>query len=151
MLRLIESITFPSGPSRLEGYVFSFESGAKDPAGDRVPHQRLAELAIWAGRLHAHVQVLERDLQALMPWLNEEYGVKQAAGARRLAATGMPTYRQLAGNARNVGVEVRETLVELDRNHVAHISLRGGSDQELAQAMSLAEALRFDDVRLSIN
>ena len=50
-----------------------------------------------------------------------------------------------------VGVEVRETLVELDRDHVAHISLRASSEQELTQAMSLAEALRFDDVRLSIN
>lgn len=48
-------------------------------------------------------------------------------------------------------VEVRETLVELDRRHVAHISLRGRSEEELAQAMSLAEALRFDDLRLSIN
>ena len=49
------------------------------------------------------------------------------------------------------GVEVREALVELDPKHVAHISLRGKSEDELAQAMSLAEALRFDDVRLSIN
>lgn len=48
------------------------------------------------------------------------------------------------------GVEVRETLVELDRKHVAHISLRGGSEQDLSQAMSLAESLRFDDVRVSI-
>lgn len=53
--------------------------------------------------------------------------------------------------ADTVGVEVRETLVELDRNHVAHISLRAGSEQELANAMSLAESLRFDDVRVSIN
>ncbi|GGK11781.1 hypothetical protein [Luteimonas terricola] len=49
-----------------------------------------------------------------------------------------------------VGVEVRETLVELDRAHVAHISLRGRSEQELSQAISLAESLRFDDVRVSI-
>ncbi len=49
------------------------------------------------------------------------------------------------------GVEVRETLVELDRDHVAHISMRGTSQDDLADGMSLAEALRFDDVRLSIN
>lgn len=49
-----------------------------------------------------------------------------------------------------VGVEVRETLVELDRSHVAHVSLRGRSEAELSQAMSLAESLRFDDVRVSI-
>lgn len=53
----------------------------------------------------------------------------------------------LAGSS----VEVRETLVELDRDHVAHISLRASNDQELAESKSLAEALRFDDVRLSIN
>lgn len=55
---------------------------------------------------------------------------------------------ELSGSA---GVEVRETLVELDRRHVAHISLRASSEQELTSAMSLAETLRFDDVRLSIN
>lgn len=55
---------------------------------------------------------------------------------------------QLSGN---VGIEVRETLVELDRRLVAHISLRAGSEEQLAQAMTLAESLRFDDVRLSIN
>jgi len=55
---------------------------------------------------------------------------------------------QLSGNA---GTEVRETLLELDRKLVAHISLRAGSEEQLAQAMTLAESLRFDDVRLSIN
>ena len=34
---------------------------------------------------------------------------------------------------------------------MAHISLRAASEDELSHAMSLAEALRFDDVRLSIN
>lgn len=51
----------------------------------------------------------------------------------------------------STGTEVRETLVEIDDRHVAHISLRGANDEQLSQAMSLAEALRFDDVRLSIN
>lgn len=55
---------------------------------------------------------------------------------------------ELSGGA---GTEVRETLVEVDRRHVAHISLRGASDEELSHAMSLAEALSFDDVRLSTN
>lgn len=50
-----------------------------------------------------------------------------------------------------VGLEVRETLIELDRDHVAHISLRATSTEDLSQAMLLAEALRFDDVRVSIN
>lgn len=50
----------------------------------------------------------------------------------------------------STGVEVRETLVELDRDHVAHISLRATNEADMSQAMLLAEALRFDDVRLSI-
>lgn len=49
------------------------------------------------------------------------------------------------------GTEVREALVEIDDRHVAHISLRASGEEELAQAMSLAETLRFDDVRVSIN
>lgn len=55
---------------------------------------------------------------------------------------------ELSGPA---AIEVREALLELDRNHVAHISLRAGDEQSLAEAMSLAESLRFDDVRVSIN
>ncbi|HEY4530189.1 MAG TPA: hypothetical protein VIG97_07655 [Luteimonas sp.] len=55
---------------------------------------------------------------------------------------------ELSGSA---GTEVREALVEIDRKHMAHISLRAASEDELSHAMSLAEALRFDDVRLSIN
>ena len=55
---------------------------------------------------------------------------------------------QLSGT---VGTEVRETLVELDRDLVAHISLRAGSEEQLARAMALAESLRFGDVRLSVN
>lgn len=51
----------------------------------------------------------------------------------------------------STGTEVREAQVEIDRRHVAHISLRGASEEELSHAMSLAEGLRFDDVRLSIN
>lgn len=51
----------------------------------------------------------------------------------------------------STGVEVRETLVEVDRRRVAHISLRATGEDDLSQAMALAETLRFDDVRLSVN
>ncbi|MEN1927492.1 hypothetical protein WCE34_01640 [Luteimonas sp. MJ204] len=54
---------------------------------------------------------------------------------------------ELSGPA---GIEVRETLVELDRGNVAHISLRG-DEAQLSEAMSLAEQLRFDVIRLSTN
>ena len=46
---------------------------------------------------------------------------------------------------------VRETLLKLDDGRVAHISLRADSDAELANAVKTAEALRFDQTRLSSN
>jgi hypothetical protein len=55
---------------------------------------------------------------------------------------------ELSGPA---ALEVREALVDLDRKHVAHISLRVASEEDLSQGMALAEALRFDDMRISIN
>lgn len=64
---------------------------------------------------------------------------------------GNPTWWYRSELSGTVGVEVREALLELGRHHVAHISLRGGDEEELSQAMRLAESLRFDDVRLSIN
>lgn len=41
------------------------------------------------------------------------------------------------------GMEVRETLIELDDGRVAHISMRAASEDELAIAMKRAESLRF--------
>lgn len=41
------------------------------------------------------------------------------------------------------GMEVRETLIELDNGRVAHISMRAASESELANALKQAEALRF--------
>ena len=40
----------------------------------------------------------------------------------------------------STGVEVRETLVEIDRRRVAHISLRATGEDDLSQAMSFAES-----------
>lgn len=55
---------------------------------------------------------------------------------------------ELAGNP---DLLVRETLVELDDDHVAHIALRARSEEELARAMDSAERLQFADARLSSN
>lgn len=48
-------------------------------------------------------------------------------------------------------LRVRETLVELDRDHLAHISVRAGSDEALADALRTVETLRFADTLLSSN
>ncbi len=55
---------------------------------------------------------------------------------------------EVAGAA---ALQVRETLLELDRSHVAHITLRARSDQELAASIDVVEALRFDGTRFSSN
>jgi len=48
-------------------------------------------------------------------------------------------------------VIARETLVEMDGGRVAHISLRAADETQKAQAMQQAQALRFEDARLSSN
>lgn len=45
--------------------------------------------------------------------------------------------------AANPGAIVRETLVELDRNHVAHVTLRAASEEQKDAALRQVEALRF--------
>jgi hypothetical protein len=46
---------------------------------------------------------------------------------------------------------VREALVELGRNHVAHITLRAESEEQKLAAMRQVEMLRFQDALLSSN
>jgi hypothetical protein len=53
--------------------------------------------------------------------------------------------------AGNPGLLVRETLVELDDDQVAHIALRAVSEEELDRSMDLVERLQFADARLSSN
>lgn len=55
---------------------------------------------------------------------------------------------ELAGNP---DMRVRETLIELDRDRVAHISFRAASDEELAQAIRMVEGISFQGTRLSSN
>ena len=49
------------------------------------------------------------------------------------------------------GLRVRETLLQLDRDHVAHISVRADSDAALAEALRTVEGLRFAGTLLSSN
>lgn len=46
---------------------------------------------------------------------------------------------------------VRETLVEIDRDRVAHIWVRTHSEGDLTQGMGIVERLDFDSPRLSSN
>lgn len=43
---------------------------------------------------------------------------------------------------------IRETLVEIDDDHIAHIILRASSEAELAQIRRTAEGMRFADARV---
>jgi len=49
------------------------------------------------------------------------------------------------------GAQVRETLVKVDDDHVAHISVRAPSDQQLVDAMQKVERIRFGTTQLSSN
>jgi hypothetical protein len=46
---------------------------------------------------------------------------------------------------------VRETLVELDQDRVAHISLQARSQEQLAELLTQVGAVRFQEKRLSSN
>ena len=60
---------------------------------------------------------------------------------------GIYWYRgQVAGDPT---VLVRETLVKLDKDRVAHIWMKARNPQELAREMALAQGLRFSDSRIS--
>jgi len=53
---------------------------------------------------------------------------------------------QVAGDP---NVQVRETLLQLGEDRVAHIWMKARNPQELAREMALAQALRFSDSRIS--
>jgi len=91
--------------------------------------------------------------QVLAVMITREAPFRPRRGNRTDQATidGSQTWWYRSELSGSTGVEVREALVDLDRNHVAHISLRAANEADMSQAMLLAEALRFDDVRVSIN
>ncbi len=65
-----------------------------------------------------------------------------------IAGTPVHWYRsELAGQS----VIIRETLLELGPDRVAHISLRAPDEEAKAQAMQQVQALGFQDARLSSN
>lgn len=64
---------------------------------------------------------------------------------------GQSTHWYRSQLASEPSVIVRETLVELREDQVAHVSLRAASEQAKERAMQQVQALRFEDVRLSSN
>jgi hypothetical protein len=46
---------------------------------------------------------------------------------------------------------VRETVIELDDDLTAHITVRVDTAQQLAESLRLAEGLRFGDTRIGSN
>lgn len=58
-------------------------------------------------------------------------------------------YRSEVAAAPNV--LVRETLLELEQDRVAHISLQAGSQEQLADLLRQVGAIRFQEKRLSSN
>jgi hypothetical protein len=91
--------------------------------------------------------------QVLAVMLSAEAPFKPRRGDRvyETVIDGQPTWWYRGELAGTTGIQVRETIVELGRDQVAHISLRAGSDQEISQAMALAESLRFGDLLISSN
>src|SRR5690606_30670777 len=61
-------------------------------AGTDSDHEQLAEMAVWSGRLHRHVQEVIRDVTALMPWSSREFA---AAAARFGDLPAMPSFAEL--------------------------------------------------------
>jgi hypothetical protein len=91
--------------------------------------------------------------QVLAVMLSADSAFKPRRGDRMREAVidGKSTWWYRGELAGSTGIEVRETLVELGRDRVAHISLRAGSSDELALAMSTAESLHFGDTFVSSN
>ena len=104
-------------------------------AATRVAHQRLEELGIWAGRLHAQVQELQRDLGALMPWLLAEHRA-EAAALSGLPAT-VPTYGELA------------TTLRALRERLARTAAKGALASALDEASGLVAGLLADSAELA--
>lgn len=91
--------------------------------------------------------------QVLAVMITAEAPFKPRRGDRvhEVVIDGHETWWYRSELAGTTGIEVRETILELGKDQVAHISLRAGSNEALSQAMILAESLRFDDVRVSSN
>ena len=91
--------------------------------------------------------------QAFAVMISDESPFKPRRGDRLedVVIDGRETHWYRSEVAARPDLLVRETLVEVDRNHVAHISLRATSEEELARSLEIVESLRFATTRLSSN
>ncbi len=89
--------------------------------------------------------------QALGVFIGEESPFEPKGSNRAEAGTieGQPIYWYRGELAGDPNVQVRETLVELGDDRVAHIWMKARNPQELAREMALAQGLRFSDSRIS--
>lgn len=121
--------TLPAGSGlsweRLEGADFTFCKAMRDADGSQAFAVTISSQSPFKPRRG------DRDAQTVIDGHESHWYRSELAGAAAL--------------------QVRETLLELDRSHVAHISLRARSDEELAASIEVVEALRFDGTRLSSN
>lgn len=92
-----------------------------------------------------------RQVLAVMITEEASFSPRRSNRLHEAVINGVPTWWYRGELADTVGIEVRETLVELGDDHIAHISLRAADEQELSSAMVLAETLRFGDLRVSAN
>lgn len=71
--------------------------------------------------------------------------------AEQASIAGQQGYWYRSQIASAPGTIAREALVEVDAQHVAHISFRAASQADMARNQQLVQALRFDDARLTSN
>lgn len=91
--------------------------------------------------------------QAFAVMISGESPFKPRRGDRVAEAVidGRETYWYRSEVAANPDLLVRETLLEISPDHVAHISLRANSQEELVRSLQIIESLRFGGTRLSSN
>ena len=89
--------------------------------------------------------------QAFGVFIGEESPFEPNGNNRAEAGTidGRQIYWYRGQVAGDPNVQVRETLLELGKDRVAHIWMKARNPQELAREMALAQALRFGDSRIS--
>ena len=89
--------------------------------------------------------------QAFGVFIGEDSPFEPKGNNRAEAGTieGQRIYWYRGEVAGDPNVQVRETLVKLGEDRVAHIWMKARNPQELAREMALAQELRFSDNRVS--
>jgi hypothetical protein len=91
--------------------------------------------------------------EAFAVTISEDSPFKPRRGDRAEQASidGQNVYWYRSEVAAAPNVLVRETLLELEQDRVAHISMHAGSQEQLAELLRQVDAIRFQEKRLSSN